>query len=543
MPTNLFGQDYVRARSSAGLVPTSTLRFTTLVTLAALLGSLGIAAAQRPVPNPNGFKPVAPGYVPDRRTPQAPPGVPQSMTPTVAPKPIADPTTKTTIAVDPMDWPSWRGPEQNGISRETGLISSVDLASKKNVLWKNVEAAGISTPVIWRGKLYTIVRHDHDTPREQEKVLCLNAVTGETIWEARHNVYLSDCPAERVGWSSCVVDPETGNVYAQGVNGYFECLNGETGKVLWSRSMHEEFGVLSTYGGRTNVPVVFDDLVIVSAVIIGWGDMARPAHRFLGMDKRSGEIRWFNGTKELPEDTTYSTPTIKVVDGQEQMIFGSSDGCVWAFQPRTGKPIWNYKLSRRGISVSPLVVGDTVYIAQGEENMDNKTMGCLVAINAKGAKGDITDKPEHLLWMQKSVVCGKSSPVLVDGRIYCVDDSSNVFIVEAATGKLVLKKPIKLVGPLTRASPLYADGKIFISTTSAMHILEPTAEGAKFLVKARLDTKDDVSALFIASHGRVYLQTAQALYCLGTPDQKPAAAPQPPAVAEPTGDDKPAWCS
>ncbi len=56
------------------------------------------------------------------------------------------------------------------------------------------------------------------------------------------------------------------------------------------------------------MPVVFDDLVIVSAVMIGWGDLARPAHRFLGMDKRTGEIRWLNGTKELPPDTTYSTP-------------------------------------------------------------------------------------------------------------------------------------------------------------------------------------------------------------------------------------------
>ncbi len=74
-----------------------------------------------------------------------------------------------TVPADPLDWPNWRGPEQNGTSRETGLIDTVDLSSKKNVLWKNPEAAGISTPIIFRNKLYTIVRHEPDTNREQEK--------------------------------------------------------------------------------------------------------------------------------------------------------------------------------------------------------------------------------------------------------------------------------------------------------------------------------------------------------------------------------------
>ncbi len=57
---------------------------------------------------------------------------------------------------------------------------------------------------------------------------------------------------------------------------------------IWTHSLNEEFGLLTTYGGRTNVPVVFEDLVIISGVIIGWGDLARPAHRFLAFDKKTG---------------------------------------------------------------------------------------------------------------------------------------------------------------------------------------------------------------------------------------------------------------
>lgn len=433
--------------------------------------------------------------------------------------------------IDPLDWPVWRGPEQNGISRETGLV---DKFTEDTVLWINKEAAGISTPIVMRGKLYTIVRDQPETRREQEKVLCLDAATGEKLWENAHNVYLSDVPAERVGWSNCVGDPTTGRVYAQGVNGYFQCLDGETGKEIWSRSMHEEFGLLSTYGGRTNTPVIFEDLIIVHAVIIGWGDMAVPAHRFVAMDKSTGEVRWFNGTTERPEDTTYSTPVTTVLGGQAAMVFGSSDGAVWAFQPRTGKPIWNFRMSRRGINVTPVVQDDVVYISQAEERLDNRGMGAVAAINGIGS-GDITKT--NAKWQVNNVTAGKGSPVVYDGRLYVADDGANLHIFDAETGKRIGNRPTKLVGTMLSSSPIVADGKIYVMSTGAFHVLEPTAAGAKFLHKGRLDAKDIIIGSPVVSHGRLYLPTPEGLYCLGKKDQKPSATERPePPQEKPVGD-------
>ena len=146
-----------------------------------------------------------------------------------------------------------------------------------------------------------------------------------------------------------VGDPATGNVYALGVCGYFQCINGETGKTIWSVPMHEQFGLLSTYGGRTNYPIICDDLVILGSVITGWGDMAVPSHRMIGFDKATGEVRWFTSTRLRPSDTTHSAPTLCVIGGQKLLIEGSGDGWLYAFQPRTGKRVWEYRLSRRGI--------------------------------------------------------------------------------------------------------------------------------------------------------------------------------------------------
>jgi outer membrane protein assembly factor BamB len=113
------------------------------------------------------------------------------------------------------------------------------------------------------------------------------------IWEVFTTSSLSDAPAERVGWSSVCGDPTTGKIYLLGLGGHFQCLDGETGKVLWEHSMSEEYGMLSTYGGRTNFPVVFEDLVIVSGVMTGWGEYAVPAHRFIAFDKNTGAAVWF----------------------------------------------------------------------------------------------------------------------------------------------------------------------------------------------------------------------------------------------------------
>lgn len=440
---------------------------------------------------------------------------------------------------DPMDWPNWRGPQQNRHSTEKDLIESwnPDGGEGSNLVWKRTDLGGRTSPIVMRGKLYTIARDQPETPNEGEKVVCVDAATGKTIWEHRFNVYLSDVPDTRIGWSAPAGDPETGRIYVQGVCGYFCCLDGETGKVIWDRSLHEEFGLVSTYGGRTNVPVVFEDTVLISAVIVGWGDapkwggLARPAHRFMCFDKATGELRWMNGTGISPYDTTYSTPTIMPVNGQQQMVFASGDGGVWSMQPRTGKVIWNYELARAGVSVSPLVGFDgRVYMSSAEENtlaVAPNTQGAAIALDAK-MTGDLEGKQ---LWQHLQVMAGKSSPIMVDSRVYFMDDRASMHIFEAADGKRVGRNVA--LGTVMRSTPLYADGKIYLCSNSGQwYILRPTATGVQRIHTLRL-RPDSIGRLpesegsMAVSHGRIYLPTSEALFCLGKPNQTPSADPLP----------------
>jgi outer membrane protein assembly factor BamB len=442
--------------------------------------------------------------------------------------------------VDPLDWPNWRGPQQNRVSMEKGLIESWDPAGGEgsNLVWKSEAMAGRSSPIVLRGKVYTIVRDKPETENEGEKVVCADAATGDILWEYRFNVYLSDVPDTRIGWSCCAGDPATGRIYVQGVCGYFCCLEGDTGKLVWDRSLHEELGLISTYGGRTNVPLVFEDTVLISAVVVGWGDepkwggLARPAHRFMCFDKSTGELRWLNGTGISPYDTTYSTPTIMPIAGQQALVFASGDGEVWAMQPRTGKHIWHFPLSRAGINVSPMVAPDgKVFMSHSEENMFGNTQGAVVALDGTKS-GDLTGTE---LWMHLQVMAGKASPVLYDGRLYVVDDRAKLFIYDAQTGKLITRKAL---GNVMRSTPLVADGKIYLCTNNGVWwILRPTERGVEEVHRLRL-SGDESDGSPIVSHGRIYLPTSKALYCLGLPNQSPSADPVPPQPQEDPVTDK-----
>jgi outer membrane protein assembly factor BamB len=461
---------------------------------------------------------------------------------TDAPKPEEKPAAAAEAKpreVDPMDWPNWRGPQQNSTSTEKNLPEKWNPKGGEgsNHLRKSEYLATRSTPIVMNGNLYVIVRHNPGTETEAEKVVCVDAASLEHKWEHVSNVYLTDVPDTRVGWSNLVGDPTTGRIYMQGVGGYFCCLE-EDGKLVWDHHLLEEFGTIHTYGGRTNNPVVFDDLVLISAILVGWGDtpeygrFAVPAHRFMAFDKATGELRWLAGTTLGPPDTNYSTPTVKVVGGEAQLIFGGADGHVWGFQPRTGKPLWNLPLSRRSINSSPLVVGTTVYAGHSEENLVGSTQGAVVALDAT-MRGDLTGKEK---WLKYTLMAGKSSPVMVEDKLWIVTDGAKLQILDPNTGEQVGRKAL---GTVMRSTPVYADGKVYLCTnTGIWYVLKPTATGAEVVQRVRLGRLENDGSPVI-SHGRIYLPTSEGMFCIGAKDVKPEADPLPPGEEEPPVDQDP----
>ena len=431
------------------------------------------------------------------------------------------------------DWTYWRGPQMNGVSTEKNLPEEWDPEGGEgsNLAWKR-DIGSRSTPVYMDGKLYMICADKPDVPEEEgERVVCLDGKTGETLWEYRFNVYLSDVPRERIGWASVVAapnpdDPSQSRIFALGVCDYFCCLNAMTGELEWDKSLSEEFGFLNTYGGRTNFPIVHENNVICSAVVIGWGDEAKPTHRFIAFDQRNGEPVWNNGTRVFPYFTSYSAPVLCTLGGKAAMVFGSGDGGVHAMEPRTGRLMWTYFYSRSGVNCTPLVANDTVYIGHSEENLGSNTMGAMICIDGT-LSGDISDTPPK--WKIDELGIGRSTPFMIEDRLYVVDDQGKLFILNPETGEQIAKKPL---GTMMRSSPLYADGKIYLGTADGRwYVLRPTEDGVDVVARGRFARGEECHGSAIAADGRVYFPTTDAMYCIASPDAEAEADPIPELLA------------
>jgi outer membrane protein assembly factor BamB len=438
---------------------------------------------------------------------------------------------------DAADWTHWRGPARNGTSPETGLPSSWSKEGE-NLIWRQ-DFTGRSTPVVFAGRVCANGRAGEGISR-QEMVACFDAASGGKLWEKRWPVYHTTVPWNRVGWPNPVIDPETGYLYVQGVGGLFFCFDSADGREIWSRPLIEQLGFMEGYGGRTQTPLVDEDRVIVTFASTNWGDQSRPLHRMYAFDKLTGEAIWASSpAPSMADKNSQSTPAVAVVNGRRLVIQGNGDGTVYAVESRTGKPVWSFRLSKVSINTSVLVDGATVYAAHSEENVDEPTMGRVVAIDASG-EGDVT--ATHEKWRAPLGV-GFPSPALAGGVLYLIDNSANLFALDAADGRQLWQYDLGTVG---KASPVVADGKLYAAEVNGrFHILEVSRTGAKPLDhdEITMPGSDRYAELYgspAIAYGRVYFTTEEGIYALGDPG-KPFVADDgdgfDPGAEEPPGAD------
>lgn len=428
----------------------------------------------------------------------------------------------------PADWSNWRGPEQNGVSREKNLPEAFD------VVWK-APYGGRSTPIIQQGRVYVINRTGKGIT-EQERFMCLDADSGKVLWEHKYNVFFTDIVSNRVGWTHPVGDPATGNVYVQGVEGMLFCFS-KDGKVLWSHSMNEEYGRISGYGGRITSPVLDGDLLILSMLNASWGEYARGGVRFVAFDKNTGEIVWWSQTGFRPKDTYYSTPVVAVINGERLLISGAGDGGVHAFKVRTGEKVWSYLFSEGGmVNCAPVVDGNFVYIGHGEGNLHAATQGKVICLDASQVK----DGQPRLVWEVAGPKIKYCSPIVHDGRLYVCDEFARMSCYNAKDGK---RYWFKDYGRNAKGSPVLADGKIYVGQVNgSFSILKPGDKSCQVVHTERFEGSGEgdveINGGVAIANGKVYFMTNQELYCLGKKGASPSADPIPAPRAEEKADPK-----
>jgi len=439
-------------------------------------------------------------------------------------------------ALAASDWPEWRGPGRDGRSTEINLPARWSPRGE-NLAWR-IPIGSRSSPVAFGNRLY-LNAPVGDLTTTQERLVAIDAETGKVIWEKRFSLYLSDVPQHRASWASPAVDPETGNIYLFTVAAQLICIAPD-GKVLWDRSLPDEYGAVTTHGGRTTSPIVEGDKVILNALILAWGDLNRTGNRYFAFDKKTGQTVWISSPQTKHYDTNYSTPTVGSIDGTRALIVGGTDGVYHALKVNTGEQIWSMEVSKRAILNSALIRDNVAYLTHGEENMDTTEMGMIAAVDATrtGALAAGAFK-----WKTLGFLPSFASPVMDDDRLYTVDNSAIVGAFDLKTGAKLWEKPL---GTLQKGSPLLADGKLYVGTENGrFYILKPSATGVEVLdddLLGTAQTPEPIIASPIVSDGRIYVTSMDATYAIGKrvphqavvppPPAGPMAAPGPPATVQ-----------
>jgi outer membrane protein assembly factor BamB len=425
------------------------------------------------------------------------------------------------------DWPNWRGPHRTGVSDEKGLVSTWTRAGE-NLVWK-ADLTARATPIVFDGRVCTTGRGGTG-PTRHELVACFDAGTGQKLWERRFEIYNTTVPFTRAGWAALGADPETGAVFSQNVDGLLVALD-KAGKTIWQHRLGEEYGRGSGFGGRTLIPLVDEDRVIVGIVGAGWGDIGPPRQRYMAFDKRTGAVRWVSTPAQGPFDdaNNQSSPTVAVIGGRRLMVGGGADGWLYALDARTGEPVWQFHVSVRGLNASPVVDGDVVYMAHSEESPDGGPMGRVVAIDGKG-KGDITKTNE--LWRADALTVGFAAPTVGGGRVYVVDNAANLHALDQKTGRPLWSHSLGTIG---RAAPVLADGRLFLTEQNGtVLIVQPGPDGAKTLHSEHITMPEgrhaEIWGSVAVAYGRLYFTTEEGLYCVGRKGAAFKATPSPAAA-------------
>ena len=411
-------------------------------------------------------------------------------------------------------WLHWRGPQQNGTSTETNLPDKVTVGGE-NYLWSH-DLAGRGSAVIANGRVYAF-GYRGEGPDLQEIIACLDAKDGSLIWERGFNDYLSDIVYNRYSVGAATVDAETGLIYFNTSNGGVHCFN-DKGETVWEVSLMERFGRLTFPNGRTGAIVIDGDLAIIHAITSYWGADGPARDRFYAFDKKSGDLVWSSTPGVAPKDSSFSSPVLAWANGKRVLYAGTGCGNVVCINTRTGEPLWRFQMSYGGVNSSVLLHDDNKIVAiHGKENIDTTETGRMIGIRTgsepkAGEKGPVVLGSNSELWRQPLMMF-TSSPVLVGDRVFQVTHTGELVCLNANSGEILFD--YKLGNGQLHASPLYADGKLYIPMVSgSLFILKVNEDGVELLDEEKLEGECLGSPT--VWNGQIYVHTKSKLYCFGS---------------------------
>jgi len=420
-----------------------------------------------------------------------------------------------------VDWPQFLGPNRDSKSSETGI--STDWSHGLKIVWQVPleESYGIGS--VAQGRFFQC-----DRIRDEVRVRCLNAETGEQIWAVRYPTDYIDLYGYN-GGPRCSPLVDGRRVYTFDAEGMLYCLSAKDGAEIWHVNTVEKFGVIQNFFGVGSNPVIEGDLLIVmiggspaesQSVPLGQLDqVVGNRSGIVAFNKLTGEIK-YSITDEL---ASYSSLQLATINGR-RWCFAFARGGLVGFEPSSGKVDFQYPWRARLLesvnASTPVVVGDEVLVSE------TYGPGALM-LRVKPGSADMVWSDEARR-RQRSLATHWNTPIFLDGYVYGCSGrhatEAELRCVEWKTGKVMWSQP-----DLTRTSIMYVDGHfICLGEDGEMRLLKvnpqryeevaswtPRLEGpAQAASRPRQLLRPPCWAAPILSHGLLYVRGDDRLVCL-----------------------------
>ncbi len=406
------------------------------------------------------------------------------------------------LLADPLaadNWPQWRGLRNDGVSAETNIPSK--WSDKENIAWK-LDMPGMSgaTPCVWNDRIFVTSANDAG-----ELMLICVSTEGKELW--RKTLGKGDKGARGGEGNSASPSPTTDgkHVYACFGTGDLACLDFD-GKIIWQVDLQKEYGKFKYGFGFHTTPVLHGDRIYLQLI------HSKPAH-VIALDKATGKLAWkverdSDGHSECYH--SYASPLIWQ-NGKDAYLVAHGNDYATAHQLADGKEIWrcadlnpksNYNATLRFVA-SPLATPDLIIIPTAKN-------GPVVGVKPD-AKGLINAGGDGEVWRRGNNTPDVPSPLLHEGLVYLCRESGVLICMDAKTGKEHYQQRIH--NQRHRASPVYADGKIYCAARDG--VVTVVKAGEQFELIATNKLGDDLAASPAISGGRIYLRGFGALWAVG----------------------------
>jgi outer membrane protein assembly factor BamB len=402
------------------------------------------------------------------------------------------------------NWPQWRGAKLDGISHEKNL--PVEWSQTENVAWRlALPGQAGSTPVVWGDRIFLTSADGSDL------ILLCVGTDGKEQWRQKLSTGDHTVRTDEGNVASNSPSTDGRNVWAMLADGTLGCYTVD-GQEVWKFDLEDRYGKFKIQFGMTSTPVL-DNGRLYLQLIHGDYKAATSEALVVCLAAATGEQIWKSDRvtgADNENEHSYASP-ILYRDSQREFLLTHGADYAIAYDLKDGREIFRCgDLNPKGTYHPTLRFVASPVAADGFIVLPTAKNQVFFCIKPDGS-GDITEKNEHFHWRRMRDTTDVPSPLIVDGLVYMCRENGNLVCLDARTGKVFYDE--RTTVDRHRASPLYADGKIFTAARNGK--VSVIKAGPEFQLLSVNDMKETITSSPAISGGRIYLRTFDALYAVG----------------------------